>query len=176
MQSRRSKLALAVLGAVCASTLALGPAVAQPQKQAKMKIVGATTMKPGKWIRDDQRFTPHKRTVRSGATVRLADKSRMGEPHTLSVVRKSDLARNAQEAFNCEVCNSIFEAHGANEETGDIANPVVNVGAEGFDQPGDSIFVAPKSTVRFDVTAAAGRTLYFMCAIHPWMQGRFKVK
>jgi hypothetical protein len=25
------------------------------------------------------------------------------------------------------------------------------------------------------VTAKAGTTLYFMCAVHPWMQGKVKV-
>ena len=32
------------------------------------------------------------------------------------------------------------------------------------------------STVRFAVSAAAGTTLHFICAIHPWMQGRIKVR
>ena len=74
------------------------------------------------------------------------------------------------------MCGEIFGAHGVNEQTGDIANPVVNVGAAGFDQPGDSMFIPPHGRVSFDVTAPAGTTLHFMCAIHPWMQGRIKVR
>ena len=32
------------------------------------------------------------------------------------------------------------------------------------------------STVTFKVTAKAGTTLRYLCIIHPWMQGSFKVK
>jgi hypothetical protein len=38
--------------------------------------------------------------------------------------------------------------------------------------------VGPKgsgSTVKFKVTAKAGTTLHYLCIIHPWMQGRFRV-
>jgi hypothetical protein len=42
---------------------------------------------------------------------------------------------------------------------------------------GDSWFSGekPGGTVEQVVTAKAGTTLYFMCAIHPWMQGSIKV-
>ena len=50
------------------------------------------------------------------------------------------------------------------------------MGKEGVDQAGDSIFVPPGGTVRFNVSAAAGRTLNYLCVIHPWMQGRLRVK
>ena len=60
--------------------------------------------------------------------------------------------------------------------TYDPAEMERHVGAAGFDQPGDSIFVAPHGKMSFDVTAPAGTTLHFICAIHPWMQGRIRVR
>jgi hypothetical protein len=39
--------------------------------------------------------------------------------------------------------------------------------------------IGPKghgSTVTFKVTARPGTILNFICAVHPWMQGRFLVK
>jgi hypothetical protein len=53
----------------------------------------------------------------------------------------------------------------------------VNVGAAGFDQPGDSVILAAKSkNTKVQITAKAGTRLYFMCAIHPEMQGEIDVK
>jgi plastocyanin len=157
-----------------AGVLAIGTATAAPSAptKKKMAIVGHFVFKTGKSVFDDQHFTPRKFDIRSGGTVTLRNKARTEDPHTISLVKKSQLP----DSFDCEVCGQIFGAHGANEQTGDIANPVVNVGAAGFDQPGDSMFVRPHGKVSFDVTAPAGTTLHFMCAVHPWMQGRIKVR
>jgi len=92
--------------------------------------------------------------------------------HSISLVERAQLPTG----FDCEICGEIFAAHGAGGPGGGPANPVVDVGAPGYDQPGDSTFVAPHATVRFAVSAAAGTTLHFICAIHPWMQGRIKVR
>jgi hypothetical protein len=165
VRSLRSALALAGAAALCASALVIAPAIAQAPKQAKLRIVGGVQMKPGQFVRDDQRFAPRDRAVRSGGKVRLANKA-----------KTEDLPRTAQQAFQCAVCGGFFEAHEANEETGDVGKPVVEVGEPGFDKPGDSIFVAPGATVRFDVSADRGKTLYYLCAVHPWMQGKLRVK
>jgi plastocyanin len=167
---------LAATVVICGSALAAAPAVAQAPAEAKLRIVGGTQMKPGKFIRDDQRFAPRKLRVRAGGKVRLANKAKTEDPHTLSVVKRSDLPKTAAQALGCEVCGPFFGAHGVDEESGDVANPVVNVGGAGFDQPGDSIFVPPGATVRFDVGEAEGKTLYYLCAVHPWMQGKLRVR
>ena len=36
--------------------------------------------------------------------------------------------------------------------------------------------INPKGKISFNVTAKKGTTLYYLCAIHPWMQGKIKVK
>ena len=175
MTTRKGAAAVAVVAALGVSALAIGPAVAQgPTKQ--LKIVGNTVVKPGKFVKDNQRFVARNLTVRSGDTVRLRNRSKTEDPHTLSVVPRQALPNTVAEVFNCEACGPFFGAHQVDEETGNVGQPVVNVGEAGFDQPGDSIFVPPGGTVRFDVTADRGRTLYYLCAVHPWMQGKLRVR
>ena len=44
-----------------------------------------------------------------------------------------------------------------------------------FDKPGDSVFPGPGEkgeSIDLKVTAKKGTKLYFMCAIHPWMQAK----
>ena len=172
--SRRIAVLFAAVAALGLTALTLGTATAAQKapKKKDMAIVGHFEFKAGKSAFDDQHFTPRKFAIRSGGTVKLRNKARTDDPHTISLVEKSQLP----DSFDCEVCGEIFAAHGADQQTGDIANPVVNVGAEGFDQPGDSIFIAPKAKVSFEVTASAGTTLHFLCAVHPWMQGSIKVR
>jgi plastocyanin len=172
--SRRITVLVAATAALGLTALAMGTATAAPKAptQKKMAIVGHFVFKAGISAFDDQHFTPSRFDIRSGATVTLRNKAKTEDPHTISLVKKSQLPNS----FDCEVCGQIFGAHGANEQTGDIANPVVNVGAAGFDQPGDSMFIPPRGKVSFGVTAPAGTTLHFICAIHPWMQGRIKVR
>jgi plastocyanin len=170
--------AVAAVAAVGVSALVIGPAGAQGPAPKKLRIVGTTTMQAGKFIKDNQRFAPRNLEVRSGQTVRLANKAKTEDPHTLTLMRRSDLPRTAAEAFNCDACNAVIGPHFGDEENGVPPQPVINVGDEGFDQPGDSIFVPPGGggTVRFDVTADRGTTLHYLCAFHPWMQGKFRVR
>lgn len=175
MKFRRNMLVATAMATACVAVVGITPAAAKaPPKVAKLKIVGDTKIKPGQWIRDDQRFAPRNLAVRSGGSVRLANKAKTQDPHTLSVVKKSELPKTAAQALNCAACGPIFESHGDPES--DEFKPLVDVGAAGFDQPGDSIFIGPRGTVSFDVTAAKGTSLYYLCAIHPWMQGRLRVK
>ena len=60
-----------------------------------------------------------------------------------------------------------------------LSGPVVDVGAPGFNEPGDSLFFVaeePFNTISAQVTAPAGTTLKYLCAIHPWMQGTITVR
>jgi hypothetical protein len=179
VRTRKGAAAVAVVAALGASALVIGSAAAAGGGgggQAQLRIVGGVTLKPGQSITDDQRFVARNLRVRSGQTVRLRNRAKTEDPHTLSLVRRADQPRRPEQAFNCEACGAFFGAHQVDEETGEVGQPLVNVGAEGFDQPGDSIFVPPGGTVRFDVTADEGRTLYYLCAVHPWMQGKLRVR
>jgi hypothetical protein len=172
--SRQIRVLLGAAAALGVIALTIGSATANSNAPTKKKlaIVGHSVFKPGKLAFDNQRFSLTRFDIQSGGTVTLRNKAKTEDPHTISLVEKSQLPSS----FECEVCGEIFGAHGINEATGDIANPVVNVGAAGFDQPGDSLFVPPHGKVTFDVSAPTGTALYFMCAVHPWMQGRINVR
>ena len=166
MQRRITVLLVAVAG-LC--LVAAAPAAAAKKR---MSIVGGVVFKAGKFAKDNQRFAPRNVTLGKGDKVVLRNRADTEDPHTLSVVRRRDVP----DSFDCAVCPSFFAAHEADEETGTVGKPLVNVGDPGFDQPGDSIFVPPGGKVSFRVTANEGENLNFICAIHPWMQGKFKVR
>jgi hypothetical protein len=151
---------------------AAGPAVAAP-KANTITAVGGMDVKLNQFITDAQHWDADTYTVKSGATVTLKDKSKMGQPHTLSLVPK--LPKTMAQIMGCEACGSLMAAHQVNEETGDVGVALVNVGTEGFDVAGDSIYLPPKGKVTFKVTAKKGKTLSFLCAVHPWMAAKIKV-
>jgi hypothetical protein len=37
------------------------------------------------------------------------------------------------------------------------------------------VALAPHKTAKVVISAPAGTTLYFLCALHPWMQGKIVV-
>ena len=99
------------------------------------------------------------------------------DPHTLSIVRPADVPTTLTQIFNCPVCGPILTAHDPDNNQQPPFNFVVNKGSAGLNQPGDSLAVTPEHPVtRARVTASAGTTLRFICAIHPWMQGRLIVE
>lgn len=181
MQSWTSRrvLGAAALGAVLATGGSALAAGGNAPSKAKISVQGGESFKPNAYVKNTFRFVAGTVTVRSGGTITLTNTT--GDPHTLSIVKRSQLARTIGQLENCGVCKSIAKAHGVNPNgpPGPPPHLVVNVGKAGFDQPGDSLFLGPKGPgdrVTFKVTAKPGTTLYFMCAVHPWMQGRIQVK
>ena len=172
--TRRKTVAFVATAALGVSALGVG--VASAAGKNRIDIVGGATIKPGESVTDNQHFTPQDLQVKSGATVKLADKAKTEDPHTITLVKKSDQPKTIAKAFNCAVCNAALGAHEVNEQTGEVGKPVVDVGQPGFDVPGDSMVINPKGKISFKVTAKKGSTLYYLCAIHPWMQGKIKVK
>jgi hypothetical protein len=155
-----------------ATLAAAGPALAAP-KANTITATGGMDVKLNRYITDAQRWDADTYTVKSGATVTVKDKSKMGQPHSLSLVAK--LPKTMAQIMGCEPCGALMGAHQVNEETGDVGVALVNVGAEGFDTAGDSIYLPPKGKVTFKVTAKKGTTLNFLCAVHPWMAAKIKV-
>jgi plastocyanin len=186
MQSSNTRRALvmmvlgAVLLALAATALGARGGAKGPGK-AKIVIKGTETFKRNAYIKDSVHFVAGTLAIRSGGTVTLTNMT--DEPHTLSIVKPSQLPRTVKQIQECGVCGEIAKSHGVNPEgpplSGPPPIPLVNVGPEGFNEPGDSIAINPKGhggQVTFKITAPAGTTLNFMCAIHPWMQGRILVK
>jgi hypothetical protein len=110
-------------------------------------------------------------------------------PHTFSLVEKGTLPKTKQAQKNCftpkHICLSIAEWHKFNPKTEKIGLNPVKAGPAGWStlgnnsgKKGDSWFtgeVKKGTHISQLVTAKAGSTLYFVCAIHPWMQGSVKV-
>jgi plastocyanin len=142
------------------------------------------SIKPNKYMQDNMFFSPGTVTVKSGQTLtfRFANANSM-EPHTLTIVRKSDLPRTGMQAENCSACLRYAAGHLKNPkaEPGNnnpIVHWILNKGKPGLDTVGDSIAIqepGPHKSITVKVTAPAGTTLYFLCAVHPWMQGKIVV-
>jgi hypothetical protein len=107
-------------------------------------------------------------------------------PHTFSLVTKGSIPKTPKARQVCftpkHICMSIAKWHGVTGNGPVKVNPV-EVGLEGWDtlgsltKKGDSWFTGskPNTSITQKVSAAAGTTIYFMCAIHPWMHGSTEV-
>lgn len=186
MQLSNSRRALVVAVLVAASLTLAGAALGAAGKgngsaKAKLVIKGGESFKLNAYVKDSVHFVGGTVAVRSGGTVTVTNMSE--DPHTVSIVKQSQLPRTLKQIENCGICHEIAKSHGVNPEGPPQSGPppirLVNVGPVGFDQPGDSVIIAPKgrgAPVTFKVTAPSGTTLSFMCVLHPWMQGRILVK
>jgi plastocyanin len=156
--------------ALCAITGA-GTSVAQQQAAGtRITTVGKNQLIRNALIQSTFRFNPERLTVSSGTTITIADRDRPREPHTLSIVRRKALPGSVEEVFNCRPCR----VAGAHVE-GQNPKVHVNQGKPGLNRPGDSVWLAPGKSVTARVTARAGKTLHYLCAIHGWMQGQIRV-
>jgi hypothetical protein len=181
----RRKLFVVPLTALAVAGVAVGSAVAasggKAPKVDKLKIEQHLKVKPGFYIQDGLHYTPYKSTVKHGGTISVAGgKGAFSEgPHTFSLVKKSELPKTAKQVNNCKVCGKIAQEHGFNpsDPNSQPTNPFVD-GGDGFNKPGDSALIDGQhvKTLKLHVTAKKGTTLYYMCAIHPWMQGQVTVK
>jgi plastocyanin len=111
-------------------------------------------------------------------------------PHTFSLVTKGSLPKTPNARRNCftpkHICLSISQWHGFDPKTEKITVNPAKAGPAGWStlgsttKKGDSWFTGEKkagTSFSQQVTAdpATTGTLYFICAIHPWMQGSVKV-
>lgn len=183
MSHRKLVAGAATLGLVAvggASALAAGSA----PKHSTINAVTSTKVKINRFIQDGTRWQKDVYDIKSGGTITIVNLAASDGPHTFSVVAKKDLPRTLKQINSCKICQTIAVEHGANPqsnappkflfvENGTGTNTPVNV-----DRPGDSAFIAPtqNAKVTLKVTAKPGTTLYFMCAVHPWMQAKLVVQ
>jgi plastocyanin len=181
---KNRKLAAGVV-ALCAVVGATGVAVAAVPSSTTVKESQTLKLVPNRYIQDGLRFNKDVYNVKSGGKVNFVFNVTSEGPHTLTIVNKKDLPKTAAAAFNCKICNKLGAAHGADPnsdappkfqflENGVGENGTVPV----LDRPGDSgVFATNKKgeKISFKVGAKKGKTLYFMCLIHPWMQGQIRV-
>ncbi len=127
------------------------------------------------------------KTVHEGEELRIVDDTMpsMVGPHTFSLVTKGSLPKTAKQRKACftpgKICMGIAHWYGLKGEELP-KQPLVEAGAEGWDtmgtysKKGDSYFFGKKgASIEQVVSAKAGTTLYFMCAVHAFMQGSIKV-
>jgi hypothetical protein len=178
-----------VVGAValCLSLGAAGAAVAAVSKapaRTTIKVSQTFKAKPNRYIQDGLRWNRDVYRVRSGGTLHVVNTAADEGPHTFTIVKKSDLPLTAAKMFNCKICNKLAAAHGADPQSDAppkfqyLENGVGQDTPPNVDRPGDSGVTGNGTkgeSIDLKVTAAKGKTLYFMCLIHPWMQAQVKV-
>ena len=186
--NRRSMAAVAATAALGVAAVGVGTAGAAAKKN-EIRVVGGTEFKAGKYVKDAVRFAPANITVKSGATVTLRNEGTDPAPHTISFVEKRFLPKS----FEFAAMGPLLEAHQvdpSNEEAPPAVLKVDNgvaaadpsapleVDTLGTDKKaGDSEFFGPDTKkLTFKVTAKKGAKLYYLCAVHPWMQGKITVK
>lgn len=131
------------------------------------------------------------KTIEAGASLKVVNQSdpRKFGPHTFSLVTKGTLPKTPKARKLCfakgHICRSIARWHGVKGNNPVKVNPA-EAGLPGWDtsgnnsREGDSWFTGNKpgtsftQTVSADVTAGPTR-VYFLCAIHPWMQGSTEI-
>ena len=117
--------------------------------------------------------------------VNETDPKKVG-PHTFAMVTKGSIPKTAGARKSCftpkHICLSIAKWHGFSPKTEKISINPAKAGPEGWSTPGsttkkgDSWFTGEKKGASFSQqVTAAPQTIYFMCAIHPWMHGQITV-
>jgi plastocyanin len=174
-----------LIGATAALTLAVlaAPASAAAAPAATVEVRGGDILQPGQFIKNNFRFVPRRITVSSGDVVRWVDRDRSAdEPHTVTIGNRADLPQNIPQLDACfapgALCAETIEAHDPGSDFAPPFNIRVNRGGPGLDTRGDSLlFAGPfAQAIQGRVTAPAGTTLFYLCVLHPWMQGRIAVQ
>jgi plastocyanin len=172
----RRSVAVATAAALLAGGL-LVTITAQAGGSRTVRVTGTETFVPNAKVMATLKFAPGPLSVASGTDVTWSDQT--GDPHTISVVAASDVPATVDDVFACPVCGPIVNSHV--DFSTDPPTVIAFVlgggpdGTAGFDGVGDSLLLVPNGTASTTVTAPAGSTLHYICAIHPWMQGTIDV-
>jgi plastocyanin len=169
------KVLLLAVSFALLSAIGVGVAVAKSAGSAPptVRTLGSESFEKNVLIQATLRFSPDVIQVPSGGTIRFIKSDQApDEPHTLSIV--TAWPKDAEQVFNCHVCNHILESHFAN---GQLHLRVDADNDGGLDTKGDSLLIVPgiNDHISWTVTAKPGTILKFLCAIHPWMQAEIKV-
>jgi hypothetical protein len=165
----------AVLVAVASSGLA-GADSNKDKDKHKVNTSGENEVAINKILFSTLRFSPETIRADSGAKLVLRHADQTTEPHTLTLVAQEDLPTTYDEVFACGEPDGPCEAASGHFPEG-AAEPVavLEEGEPGLDEAGDSLYVAEEESIKATIAARSGSTLYFLCAIHPWMQGSILV-
>ena len=166
-------VALAASGSAGAETTAGSKSVIKMVAQGKtLKFEGPTTIEEGAQLE----------------ILNMTNPKQVG-PHTFSLVTKGSVPKTASARKNCftpkHICFAVAEWLHFNPKTEKVGLTLSKAGPAGWSTPGDATGTVgdtwftgeSKSGTHITqvVSAKAGTTLYYFCAIHPNMHGSFKV-
>lgn len=171
--------------ALALAVLAVAPGLAASRKapgRATITAVSRPDLPPNRELgqTDDLRWARAKTRIQSGGRLTLKNLTRGQTPttpnemHNFSIVTSRQVPSTPLQVLSCAICKAINDRHNFDASTGKPGIAVVNRGRKGIDRPGDSVAFA--ATRRIKVSAKPGRTLRFICAVHPWMQGKLEVR
>jgi plastocyanin len=175
------RLIIMVVAALALAMVGAGSGMADSGNTVETR--GREIFKPNKLVAVTFHFAPEVIKVRSGERIRFVDRDQdEDEPHTATIVNQADLPTNFDELDACFETGPCGQALAAHDPNGDQQPPFilrVNKGKPGLDTPGDSLLFGgnlDNQSISARVTAAPGTTLHYLCAIHPWMQGKIRVR
>lgn len=164
-----------VIGALAAAMLVL-PATDAEARDRTVETKGDTRMVPNALIQSTLRFSPGRISIESGDTLTLVHDDNTQDPHSLTIVNENELPTNVDETFNCgspgTVCGDAFDALPQADFTFLDAPGT----AAGIDGRLDTLWVDAGESASAVVSAPSGSELFFLCIIHPWMQGEIRVR
>jgi len=168
--------------------IAAGAAFAAHRTAASTTTIKAVAPTPkfqiNRFVEDTLRWDKDVYKVPSGGTLHVVNMAADEGPHTFTVVAQKDLPRTLQTLFQCQICEKLGKAHGADPNSNAppkfpfLENGVGQKTPPSVDKPGDSGVTGKGKkgeSINLKVTAPAGTKLYFMCLIHPWMQAEVDV-
>ncbi len=185
---------IALIGVV--AVIAFSPTAAAASTSFTVQIVGGEGVLINHKVFASFHFRPGHIEINHGGTVTFENLVTM-EPHTISIVKESDLPTTVGQIFACfgpgTICGAILATHipnGFNMMTMQPNPPIIQfvsvstnplggfTNSTGF--AGNSILLSDPSfhfnTYTVTISAPSGTTLHYMCAIHAWMQGTIDVK
>jgi plastocyanin len=184
----RARLRALVLAATAA---ALALAISGPVSSAAVTPTGKTDVISIELTKGKLKFVGPE-TVTAGDQLEVVNDTNPKQvgPHTFSLVTKGSQPKTRKAQQSCftpkKICFAIAKWHGFNPKTERISKNLVKAGPAGWStmgnatgKTGDSWFTGEKKKgthVSQEVTAEPGTTLYYICAVHPEMQGSVKVE
>jgi plastocyanin len=171
---------------LAASLAALVLVFAAPAGAAQVAPTGVTAEIDMKFEKGKMFFEGPK-TITQGDTLKIVNETNPKQigPHTFSLVTKGSLPKTKDARKNCftpkHICLSVAEWHKFNPKTEKITVDPATAGPKGWSTmgsttaKGDSWFTEKKGESFEQQVSAAPGTLYYMCAVHAFMQGQVKV-
>lgn len=184
----RARGAVVALGAALIALAIVVPGLASGSTASEETETGVATVSMQLSGRTLKFVAP--KTVDQGETLRIVNKTNPHQvgPHTFSLVTAGSVPKTQKQRKVCftphHICLAIASWHTGNKKgQGPPKINPVEAGPEGWStegsltKKGDSWFSGNKPGGSFEqeVTAPAGTTLHFICAVHPWMHGSIKV-